>query len=612
MAETTTGRIRRRDSPPVYREFDDILAHSKFGHPTLVPAAPTPTIPPGSHGDLSRASIDQLTTLTRDVWLASYSTIKLRRNAVRLFLTDLQTLPGDTWQERWDASDLAAGTRRLGRKGTDQIATYRASVGMKLMFCLRVVRSTLPAFRAHTIHHYAELFRSAQADPQLDTFYEQVSAVEASHIARLGAAFDVACILTVFGIGFNDLTPEGVLHYAWECRRHDVAYMHRHGQNTFGGLLVWQVLHAMGRFPPGTPHSMRAASIRGRRTVEEMVDRHPIANRAVRQLLIDYLQRRTGELDYATLEVLATRLAGTFWARIEQISPGQPDLRLDRHVYDQWRASIRLREDGRPRMQVDQILLSVRSLYLDVHTWAAAEPERWASWVAPCPILASELVGSGRRQRRVRERSAARTRARQPLLPLLVADVQERYTHLHQLLEVAHDAVTDQLVTVNGRGYRRVFAEADRRVPGAGGHFRVRVQVEATCEVLDLVREEDIAFWEWAIVETLRHTGIRIEELLELTQLSIRQYRRPNGEIVALLVIAPSKADRERVIPISADLFHVLAVVIRRHTQGGRAVPHLTRYDWAEKLHSPPMPFLFQRQVGRQLRCLPALPRAGL
>ncbi len=143
-----------------------------------------------------------------------------------------------------------------------------------------------------------------------------------------------------------------------------------------------------------------------------------------------------------------------------------------------------------------------------------------------------------------------------------------------------------------------MFAEADGRVPGAGGHFRVRVQLEATGKVLDLVREEEIAFWEWAIVETLRHTGIRIEELLELTQLSIRQYRRPNGEIIALLVIAPSKADRERVIPISADLFHVLAAVIRRHTQGGRAVPYLTRYDWAEKLHSPPMPFLFQRQVG--------------
>ena len=56
-------------------------------------------------------------------------------------------------------------------------------------------------------------------------------------------------------------------------------------------------------------------------------------------------------------------------------------------------------------------------------------------------------------------------------------------------------------------------------------------------------------------MEVLRHSGIRIEELLELTHLSIRQYQRPNGEVIALLVIAPSKTDRERVIPMSAELF---------------------------------------------------------
>lgn len=425
-----------------------------------------------------------------------------------------------------------------------------------------------------------------------------MSAVEASHRVRLGGIFDVACALTVFGIRFNELTPEALLHYAWECRRHDVTYTSRLGRNTFGGLLAWQVLHAMGHFPPGTPQSIRAASVRGRLTVEEMVDRHPIANRAVRQLLIDYLQRRAGELDYSTMEGLAARLAGTFWAKIEQIAPGQVDLRLDQQVYEQWRACIRLREDGRPRMQGDEILLSVRSLYLDIHTWAAAEPERWASWVAPCPILATEFVGSGRRQRRVRERSAARTRARQPLLPLLVANVEDHYAHTHQLLGLARDVAADQLVTVDGRAYRRLWTGEDQHLLSVDGHCRVRVQVEATGGVINLLRAEETAFWEWAIVQTLRHTGIRIEELLELTQLSIRQYQRPNGEVIALLVIAPSKTDRERVIPMSADLFHVLAAVIRRHTRGGRTVPLVTRYDGGEKLHSPPMPFLFQRQVG--------------
>jgi integrase len=599
VAESTTGRLHRCEPrTPAEQEFDGILARSKFRHATIVPAAPTPTIPPGPRGDLSRASIDQLVALTREVWPAASTAVGNRCLAVRRFLSQLETLPGDTWQERWDASDIVAGTRRLGPKGADQIATRQASVGMKLMCCLRVIRPTLPAFRTHKTNDYADLFRIAEADPQLDRFHEHVNDVEASHRVRLGGVFDVACALTVFGIRFDELTPEAVLHYAWECRRHGVTFTSRVGRNTFGGLLVWQVLHGMGHFPPGTPQSIRAATIRGRLTVEEMVGRHTIANRAVRQLLIDYLQRRAGELDYSTLKGLVARLAGTFWAKIEQIAPGQADLRLDPQVYDQWRAAIRLREDGRPRVQGDEILLSVRSLYLDIHTWAAAEPERWASWVAPCPILSTEFAGSGRRQRRIRERSAARTRVRQPLLPLLVADVEDDYAHTRQLLDLAADAAPDELVTLDDRAYRRVLTPVDQRLMSIDGRPRVRVRTEATGEVINLVHAEEAVFWEWAIVQTLRHTGVRIEELLELTQLSIRQYQRPNGEVIALLVVAPSKTDRERVIPMSADLFHVLAAVIRRHTREGRTVPLVTRYDGGEKLHSPPLPFLFQRQVG--------------
>lgn len=161
MSESTTGRIRRCEPTPGDQDFEAILARSKFRHATLVPAPPAPTIPPGPHGDLSRASIDQLVTLTREVWHAASTSVRNRCRAMRSFLSHLETLPGDTWQERWDASDLAAGTSRLGRKGMDQIATYRASVGLKLMFCLRVIRPTLPAFRAHAIHHYADLFRVA-------------------------------------------------------------------------------------------------------------------------------------------------------------------------------------------------------------------------------------------------------------------------------------------------------------------------------------------------------------------------------------------------------------------------------------------------------------------
>lgn len=60
----------------------------------------------------------------------------------------------------------------------------------------------------------------------------------------------------------------------------------------------------------------------------------------------------------------------------------------------------------------------------------------------------------------------------------------------------------------------------------------------------------------------------RRRALLELSQTSIRRYQRPNGETVALLVMAPSKTDRERVIPMSGGLLHVLAELVRFHTRG--------------------------------------------
>jgi len=83
-----------------------------------------------------------------------------------------------------------------------------------------------------------------------------------------------------------------------------------------------------------------------------------------------------------------------------------------------------------------------------------------------------------------------------------------------------------------------------------------------------------------------------------LTHLSVRQYQRPNGEVVALLVVTPSKSDRERIIPMSAELFHVVAQIIRRHRNEHGTVPVCVRYDSHERTWSEPLPYLFQNFHG--------------
>jgi hypothetical protein len=165
-----------------------------------------------------------------------------------------------------------------------------------------------------------------------------------------------------------------------------------------------------------------------------------------------------------------------------------------------------------------------------------------------------------------------RIRLLQPLLPVFVAAVTARRDHLHDLLNAATDAEPYQALTIGAKNYRRLFTVGDARHAQRPGHANIRVRVldESTGQKLNVTFTEDGPFWQWATVEALRHTGLRCEELLELPQLSIRQHARPNGEVVALLVVAPSKTDRERVIPMTAELFHVVATIIRRLTRNRR------------------------------------------
>jgi len=62
----------------------------------------------------------------------------------------------------------------------------------------------------------------------------------------------------------------------------------------------------------------------------------------------------------------------------------------------------------------------------------------------------------------------------------------------------------------------------------------------------DLTFDEHRGFWTWAMVEVLRHTGIRIEELTELSHHSLIQYRLPDtGQLIPLLQITNEDETRQ-------------------------------------------------------------------
>ncbi len=600
MAETQlrpTGQSRRHG--PV---AEGLQFASRFVGGPITPGPAVASTPPRPHGEFSSTSVSPLSQLAGSsaIWPDTPRATRLNwKNSTRALLEHLLTFPGETWQARWDASPLGKGQITADVVGSRRTMGISVLPGIRALYCLRVIQPTPLAFRRNPLRNYGAMFIAAQEDPLLDKYAEEVRAHQFRQVHRRDAINELCMLLTVQGVALSDITPAALLHFTHENRKvRCILQPGSQASNRLIGRGVWNVLHAMGHFPPSTPESIRAALLRGQRSIEELVDQYEISNQPVRGLLIEYFTRRKADTDYATLKDLICKLTRHFWKNIETINPDQVDLRISPEDYTTWRQMITVKDDGKSRVGQDSIVIALRSFYYDLHTWAAEEPERWAAWVAPCPVPPAELRGLGARRRRINERSADRTRQRQPLLPFLVSHVETRYDRARLLLERADKVAEGEVFTHEGIDYRRIRTEADRKLLRHGDAVPTRVQEIASSRIIHIGTDEEAVFWEWVTVETLRHSGVRIEELCELTHLSIRQYQRANGEVIALLVIAPSKTDRERVIPMSAELFHVIASVVRRHTRSGRTIPLVSRFDYHDKVWSAPMPFLFQRQNG--------------
>jgi hypothetical protein len=249
-------------------------------------------------------------------------------------------------------------------------------------------------------------------------------------------------------------------------------------------------------------------------------------------------------------------------------------------------------EANASRVNAFDHLVTVRAFYLDLAQWAADDPARWGPWAAPCPVRDTDIAQRGKERSRRKSRMDQRTRERIPVLPALLARVDADRRAAAERLRAAEATAPGQLFTVAGQTLRRparAHASAGRtwaQDPGSGKHR-------------DLTLEEHKAFWTWAAVQVLRHTGIRIEELTELSHHSFIQYKLPaTGELIPLLQIAPSKTDTERLLVISPELADVLSEIITRIRGQDGTVPLVTAYDYHERVWNPPMPLLFQRHYG--------------
>ena len=214
----------------------------------------------------------------------------------------------------------------------------------------------------------------------------------------------------------------------------------------------------------------------------------------------------------------------------------------------------------------------------------------------PCPARSAAATSSTRsRSRGPRPAWTSGPANGCPVLPALAAAVDRGPEGRRRPAGRRRAAAPGELFTAGGQTLRRArLTRPSRRIwaedPGSGKRR-------------DLTREEDNAFWAWAAIEVLRHTGIRIEELTELSHHSLVQYRLPpSGELIPLLQIAPSKTDEERLLVIAPELADVLAAIITGSAAATAPSRSVIAYDSHEYTWNPPMPLLFQRLVGLENR----------
>ncbi|MGW2539761.1 tyrosine-type recombinase/integrase [Kitasatospora sp. NPDC001574] len=563
---------------------------------------------------LGRVAVWQQTTGTPFVLTNPVVQGKRVRGLTHL-LDWLEDFSGASWQQRW----LASGAESLGaqwRRAPLHWLNHRGrrsswlpselSNGMKVLICADVIRPSLewlvsvPSLKGDLAPGLA-LVRDRDGFARLQAHCDDRADLAAP--SRRLVLQRAAVLLAAKGGTVNDITLGDVL---------ELAETETAARTSWPKDLpvFYSVLRELEILGPEVPTGWRELRTGGQQSPEELIDRYRIACRPIRDLLVDYLRERQPALDYNSLRGLAYFLGCRFWRDLELHHPGIDTLHLPADVATAWRQRLTSRPEtvtGRdgatsmatvPRISFRECLAKVRSFYLDLSQWAIEDPGRWAHWVAPCPV-GREDTGRRKHKRQLKARMDARTRERLPVLPVLVRTVDQRRRTAETLLRAARQTEPGATFSIDGQTLMRPLLR-----PGTSAD-KIWAEDLTSGKRRDLVQEEEYAFWAWAVVEVLRLTGVRIEELLEISHHSLVQYRLPTtGEIVPLLQIAPSKTDAERLLVVSPALAEVLSTIISRIRQPSGPVPMLPAYDWHECMWMPPAPLLFQRRFRTERRAI--------
>lgn len=533
------------------------------------------------------AAVPLLTARARAARGPTYARRDAERYLGRL-LDWLDEFPGESYQDRWEASTkevaIACWCPEL-EKGPGR--RYGARLAMNALILLGAVR---PSLEWLFVNKQARFYRdwTKRHDPELWRRYFEFATQEHAPERKLwGTANHLIRICVINGISLTALRREHVVAYR--------ALVIESGRPVGDLLAMWHYARGAGLLV-SEPAELRAIILAQRLTPTQLIDRYAIKAPTVRKVLIAYITELSAAQDYGSLDASSRILALNFWKPIEDANPGIDTINLSKEQATQWKTWLKTapKKDGTLRRDTFGIMGTVRSFYLDIAAWAHQDPAAWANWAVSCPISIADVRGNAKQRKHRTHRMQSRTRTLAPHLEALVQAAERRHRFALELRDTAVSTEPNEPFTVNGEVYRRVVPK--------NSFYKSQnnyVLKEGETKRLDTEGFVTKTFMTWTFIEVLRHTGVRVEEMIELTHLSIRQYRKPDGTILPLLQIAPSKTDEERILPCSPELTAALARLIKFVSIDGR-VPLCCRRDEHERTMSAPLPYLCQlREAGR-------------
>lgn len=499
----------------------------------------------------------------------------------------LESFTGDSYQDCWEASgadlnpkhwcpELAASAGR--RQGI--------RLAVNALILLGVIRPSLEWIFANKQARFYRDWTELHDAEHWSRYFDFATREQAPERKLWGTATDLIRICLVNGLSIAQVRREHVLAYR--------SFLIDTGRSAGDLLAMWHYTRGAGLLA-GEPDELRAIILAQPRTPTELIDRYDIKAPTVRKVLIAYITELSVSQDYGSLDASSRVLAFNFWKQIEEANPGIDTINLTAEQANQWKTWLKTapKKDGNLRRDAFGIMGTVRSFYLDIAAWAHQDPAAWANWAVACPISIADVKGVTKQRKHRTAGMQARTRTLAPHLEALVIAAERRYQFAVELRDAARASKVNEPFTVQGDIYCRT---ATARQSKTTNNYVLK-QGESTR--LDTEGFVTKTFMTWTFIEVLRHTGVRVEEMIELTHLSIRQYRKPDGTVLPLLQIAPSKNDEERILPCSPELTSALARLIKFVSIDGR-IPLCCRRDDHERTMSAPMPFLFQlREAGR-------------